>query len=161
MWVGCKGTSFHITVLVHTGPLSFGREFISVFGLRNLFMARCVLEHLRLYLFRVPSSTGSVGTYLASQSSHLNVFFCCCTCRRVFLFFLQNSHVCSFHFAFVGQFLYLVQKYHVRACCCLASLIPGIAAPQALHSTSQTAHTTPQRKCVPIRERQRKQADRV
>ena len=141
MWVGCKGTSFHITVLVHTGPLSFGREIISVFGLRNLFMARCVLEHLRLYLFRVPSSTGSVGTYLASQSSHLNVFFCCCTCRRVFLFFLQNSHVPGMliSFCFCGPIF--VQKYHARACCCRASLIPGIAATQALHSTSQTPHS--------------------
>ena len=28
-----------------------------------------------MYIFRVPPSAGSVGTYLASQSSHLNVFF--------------------------------------------------------------------------------------
>ena len=102
-------------------------------------MARCVLEHLPLYFFRVPPSTCSVGTYLASQSSHLNLFLCCCTCRRVFPFFLQNSHVCSFSFCFCGPIF--VQKYHVRACCCRASLIPGIAAPQALHSTSQTAHS--------------------
>ena len=94
-----------------------------------------------MYIFRVPPSAGSVGTYLAPQSSHLNVFFCCCTCRRVFLFFLQNSHVPGMliSFCFCGPIF--VQKYHARACCCLASLIPGIAAPQALHSTSQTAHS--------------------
>ena len=40
-------------------------------------------------------------------------------------------------FCFCGPIF--VRKYHVRACCCRASLIPGIAAPQALHCTSQTA----------------------
>ena len=152
MWVGCKGISFHITVLVHTGPLSFGREILSAFGLRNLFMARCVLEHLPLHLFRVPPSTGSVGTYLASQSSHLNVFFCCCICRRVFLFFLQNSHVCSFHFAFVGQFLYESIMYeHVAVEHLLFQVLQ--------HRKHYTAHhkrlAAPNRKYVPIRERQR------
>ena len=53
MWVGCKGISFHITVLVHTGPLSFGRQSLSAFRLRNLFMARCVLEHLPLCTYFV------------------------------------------------------------------------------------------------------------
>ena len=110
-----------------------------------------------MYLFRVPPSAGSVGTYLASQSSHLNVFFCCCTCRRVFLFFLQNCHVSSFHFVFVGQFLYESIMYeHVAVEQLLFQVLQ--------HRKHYTAHhkrlTAPNRKYVPIRERQRKQADK-
>ena len=73
--------------------------------------------------------------------------------------FLQNSHI-YVHFILL-LWANLCTKYHVRACCCRASTVPGIAAPQAPHNTSQTARTKPQRKYVPIRERQRKQADRV
>ena len=113
-----------------------------------------------MYIFRVPPSAGSVGTYLAPQSSHLNVFFCCCTCRRVFLFFLQNSHVPGMliSFCFCGPIF--VQKYHARACCCRASLIPGLQ--QRKHYTAHHKRLTAlNRKYVPMRERQRNQADRV
>ena len=111
-----------------------------------------------MYLFRVPPSACSVGTYLASQSSHLNVFFCCCICRRVFLFFLQNSHVCSFHFAFVGQFLYESIMYEHVA---VEHLLFQVLQQRKHYTAHHKRLTALNRKYVPMRERQRNQADRV
>ena len=72
----------------------------------------------------------------------------------LFPFLLCSRRAIYFHcLAFVGLFL-----YHVHASM-LSSSIYCIAVPQAQHGAAQSSRTKPQSKYMPIRVRQRKQAD--
>ena len=72
-----------------------------------------------------------------------------------FLFSLCFESAIFFHFL---AFLWAV---FVRACCRRASTYCCVAVPQALHSTAQSARTKTQSKHVPIRGRQRNQAESI
>ena len=95
----------------------------------------------RYLMFCLSSSAGSIGTSLASQSSHLNNAFFFCLRTRIFYFaiFLEEP---SFSHSFLD----------VRAYC-----------RESTASTAQRSQpcTKQQSKHVPIIARQRKRADRV
>ena len=93
----------------------------------------CIGAPSTMYLFRVPPSAGSVGTYLASQSSQLHVFFCCCICRRVFHFFLQNSHV---------HFILLLWANFCTKVSCTSMLLSSISYSRYCSTASTTLHIT-------------------
>ena len=119
-------------------------------GRRALLAIVLTTGKLQAYIdLLLSSSAGSVGNYLASQSSHLNnAFFYCfhaslpfssCFRRATFSFFLPLWASLSTMYAHVVE--------HPMLYCSTAS-------------TAQSSRTKPQSKYAPIRTRQRKQANK-
>ena len=128
---------------------SLGRaRVVSRRGLLFPFFCRITVPISNVYSYVdlpicLSSSAGSVGTYLASQSSHLNnasVHYL--PASLIFLFynhgtgmFLGEPYFSSFFF-FYGPLFW----YHVRACCRRASDFLLVEVPQAQHSATISPH---------------------
>ena len=95
------------------------------------------------YLISLFFSAGSVGTYLASQSSHLNnaSFYYLPPSIFPFSSCLEKTHVFSQFFALVGHFL-----HHVRACCRASTVLQ-----YRKHSTAQHSAVSPHKAAKKVR----------
>ena len=104
------------------------------------------------FLIFVSSSTGSVGTSLASQSSHLKNASFFCLSASLFsspFFFRRRACFCHF-FGFCWPLFYT----YVRACCCRAS-----TASTAQHGAIRPARDRKSSTCRSERDSPSKQTD--
>ena len=95
----------------------------------------CIGAPSTIYLFRVSSSAGSIGTYLASQSSHLNVFLLLLHLPAGLPFF-------SYKMAMYVHFILLLWANFCTKVSCTSMLLSSISYSRYCSTASTTQHIT-------------------